>query len=103
MLSVPPIFWPLLGLVSASPASEIPLELELELVPELFVLALPPELDLLDELDEPHAASAIAHAIKATGTSVNRNRRIYVLLLLLSATFFNATSSSTAASGASSA
>jgi hypothetical protein len=60
------------GLVLASPESDSPLELELEVlvVPELALL-----LVVLLELLEPHAAIASAQAAVATEMSVSRNGR----------------------------
>ena len=62
------------GLVSASPASEMPLAFVLEL--ELVLLeALPPLAEVLLLLFEPHAATTSTHASATTLISVSRSRR----------------------------
>ncbi len=62
--------WTLLfGLVLASPASESPLLVELELPLGLVVV-------VLLELLPPHAVTAIAQAIVTATVSVSRNGRI---------------------------
>jgi hypothetical protein len=71
MVSVPPIFWVETGLVLASPLSERPPLLELELL-LLGLLA-----ELLELLPDPHAVTAIAQAIATARVSVSRKRRIF--------------------------
>jgi hypothetical protein len=68
------------GLVLASPASESPPLLLLELVPPLLL----PLAELLELLPlDPHAATAITKAIAAARVSVSRNGRIFSVLLLV--------------------